>query len=57
MSDMHLYIDMMLKSNNKISVSSDSTRIYIDVHNFVNECRITAMFDRKTGDFIQYITK
>ena len=56
MSDMHLYIDMMLKSNHKIVVSSDANRVYVNVGYFSNSY-LVAMFNKKTGDFIQYLTK
>lgn len=56
MSDMHNYIDMMLKSGHKIVVSSDATRTYVNIGYFTSDYLI-AMFNKETGDFISYIKK
>ena len=56
MSDMHNYIDMMLKSGHKIVVSSDATRTYVNIGYFTSDYLI-AMFHKETGDFISYIKK
>lgn len=54
MSDLHNYIDMMLNGEKRFVISAKGNRVYVNIGYFTSDYLI-AMFDRETGDFIQYV--
>ena len=51
MTDLHNFINMMLKTDNKITLSSSDNKSYLNV-NFTQGFEMRFTFDRNTGDFI-----